>query len=51
MPLKHLRVCNHCDRIRFAACSIACRVPDGEQKDSWVPNLQQGAGTIPQEAA
>lgn len=46
MPLKHLRVCEHCDLIRFAACSIVCQVPDAEDPHSWRPNLQIGAGTM-----
>lgn len=47
MPLKHLRVCQHCDQIRYAECSIACRIPDSGDKDSWLPNVQAGAGTFP----
>lgn len=51
MPLAQLRVCGPCNKIRWAPCSIACRVPDGGQRDSWLPNLQDGAGEIPEEAA
>lgn len=46
MPLKHLRVCEPCDQIRFAACSAGCRVPDAADPTSWRENLQEGAGTI-----
>ncbi len=47
MPLKHLRVCEHCsDRIRFAPCSIACQVPPEDDPRSWRENLQTGAGTF-----
>lgn len=49
MPLRHLRICVQCDQIRYAPCSIACRVPHDGDKDSWVVNLQDGAGTIPKE--
>jgi hypothetical protein len=52
MPLAQLRICEPCGgRIRWAPCSIACRVPDGGQRDSWVENLQDGAGTILKETA
>lgn len=51
MPLKHLRVCAECDRVRFAGCSIVCRVPDDQDPDSWVLNMQTGAGTIRKEAS
>lgn len=47
MPLKHLRICTHCARIRFAGCGLACRVPIDSDKDSWLPNLQEGAGQLP----
>lgn len=46
MPLKHLRVCEPCNRVRFAGCSIACRVPNDEDPKSWRENMQDGAGTI-----
>lgn len=52
MPLAQLRVCPApCNRVRWAACSIGCRVPDEGQRDSWVENLQEGAGTMNGEAA
>lgn len=46
MPLKHLRVCEPCNRIWYAACGKACRVPNDADPDSWLINLQAGAGTI-----
>ncbi|AIM41043.1 hypothetical protein PBI_SQUIRTY_96 [Mycobacterium phage Squirty] len=46
MPLKHLRICDTCDRVRFAPCGKACRVPNDIDPDSWRINLQDGAGTI-----
>lgn len=46
MPLKHLRVCPPCDRIRWAPCSIACRLPNELDPDSWRENMQDGAGTM-----
>lgn len=46
MPLKFLRVCGHCNTIRHAACSSACKIPPAEDPDSWRINLQDGAGTI-----
>ncbi len=50
MPLKHLRVCSHCgDRVRWAPCGLACRVPFEGDPRSWLPNLQAGAGTMPKE--
>ena len=52
MPLAQLRVCPEpCNRVRWAACSVSCAVPDEGQRDSWLPNLQDGAGEIPEEAA
>lgn len=45
MPLKHLRVCP-CGKVRYAGCSIACRVPLDQDPQSWRPNLQDGAGEI-----
>lgn len=50
MPLAQLRICP-CGRLRWAPCSLACRVPDEGQRDSWTTNLQHGAGTLPKEAA
>ena len=50
MPLKHLRVCEHCDQTRWAPCSIACRVPDDQDPQSWRTNLQAGAGTMREQA-
>lgn len=47
MPLKHLRVCEPCNATRFAACSLACRVPNDADPASWRVNLQEGAGTLP----
>lgn len=47
MPLKHLRVCEHCNgAIRWAPCSIGCQVPPDHNRDSWRENLQPGAGTF-----
>jgi hypothetical protein len=47
MPLKHLRVCEHYgDRFRFAGRSATCRVPPDDDRDSWLENLQAGAGTL-----
>lgn len=46
MPLLHLRVCTHCDRVRFAPCSTTCRAPNPTDPDNWRPNLQQCAETI-----
>ncbi|CAN5143870.1 hypothetical protein BH11ACT6_BH11ACT6_34580 [soil metagenome] len=47
MPLKHLRVCERCNKIRFAGCSTACGVPNDTDPRSWRDNLQDGAGTFP----
>lgn len=47
MPLKHLRVCERCDLIRYAACSPGCVLPPDYCAESWRLNLQAGAGTIP----
>lgn len=49
MPLKHLRVCVSCDKVRFAGCSATCGVPYDGDKDSWLLNVQAGAGTLPKE--
>lgn len=49
MPLKQLRVCIHCDRVRWAPCSTVCRVGADTDPDSWRVNLQDGAGTLPEE--
>ncbi|AEN79931.1 hypothetical protein SEA_RAYMOND7_60 [Mycobacterium phage Raymond7] len=46
MPVKHLRVCAHCNKIRYADCSIGCRAPAAIDPQSWQRNLQHGAGTI-----
>lgn len=47
MPVAHLRVCPQpCNRIRYAACAVSCRVPSDQDPDSWRINLQDGAGTI-----
>lgn len=47
MALKHLRVCKPCgDRVRFAACGIACRLPLDSDRNSWLDNIQDGAGTL-----
>lgn len=47
MPLKQLRVCGHCNgQVRWAPCSKTCQVPFEGDKDSWLPNMQQGAGTM-----
>ena len=47
MPVKHLRVCpTPCNRIRYAACGNACRVPADTDPENWRINLQLGAGTI-----
>lgn len=51
MPLKHLRVCVHCDQIRWAPCSIVCRVPHDEDPHSWHRNIQDGAGELLREVA
>lgn len=52
MPLKHLRVCP-CGAVRYAGCSLACRVPSDTDPENWRLNLQAGAGTIgrPREAS
>jgi hypothetical protein len=47
MPLKHVRICERCAVIRWAPCSITCRVPSDQDRDSWLPNLQDDAGTMP----
>lgn len=48
MPVAHLRVCAPCgDQIRYAPCSLACRVSADTDPDSWLPNMQEGAGTLP----
>ena len=49
MPLKHLRVCDHCHTIRYASCSTVCQAPPEQDPDSWRANLQDGAGTLPKE--
>lgn len=49
MPVKHLRVCDHCQHTRFAPCSTTCRAPNPADPDSWRVNLQDGAGTLPEE--
>ena len=46
MPLKHLRVCTHCQHTRWAPCSVACRIPNDTDPQSWQENMQYGAGTI-----
>ncbi len=46
MPLKHLRVCVHCDKVRWAPCAAGCRVPFEGDPKSWLDNLQHGAGTM-----
>jgi hypothetical protein len=46
MPLKHLRVCENCNTIRFGNCSITCHAPDPEDPKSWRENMQFGAGTM-----
>lgn len=46
MPLKHLRVCVHCDKVRWAPCGVACRVPFEGDPKSWLDNLQHGAGEM-----
>jgi hypothetical protein len=48
MPLGHLRVCGSpCNAVRFANCSAACRLPVDTDPESWLPNMQEGAGTLP----
>ena len=39
MTLKHVRICTHCGIVRWAPCSIACRVPDENNPRSWVEVL------------
>lgn len=47
MPLAHLRVCPEpCNKVRYAGCSKACRVPLDQDPQSWRLNLQDGAGEI-----
>ncbi|QBI97439.1 hypothetical protein SEA_FANCYPANTS_103 [Mycobacterium phage Fancypants] len=47
MPTLHLRVCpDPCGKVRFSACSKACRLPNDIDPESWRINLQDGAGTI-----
>jgi len=46
MPIKHLRICERCDRVRFAGCSIACRVPSDTDPSNWLLNVQEGAGEM-----
>ncbi|ABQ86166.1 hypothetical protein PBI_TWEETY_97 [Mycobacterium phage Tweety] len=44
MPTKHLRVCPApCGKVRFSACSKACRLPNDIDPESWRINLQDGA--------
>lgn len=42
MPLKAVRVCEQCEIIRWAPCCLGCQV----EKQPWVDNLQDGAGTF-----
>lgn len=51
MPLKHLRVCTPCNRVRFAPCGRACQLPVDTDPDNWRVNLQDGAGTIGRQAS
>jgi len=44
MPLKHLRVCEPCNKVRWAPCCKSCRIPPDHDRSSWVDNLQRGAG-------
>jgi hypothetical protein len=46
MPLKNLRVCEVCDHVRWAPCSIGCAIPPDNNPESWRLNLQAGAGTL-----
>lgn len=44
MPLKHIRVCEVCDKIRWAACATSCYLD--LKKVNWLENIQEGAGTF-----
>ena len=48
MTLKHVRICTHCGIVRWAPCSIACRVPDENNPRSWVEVLHNysDSGTV-----
>lgn len=46
MPLKHLRTCDLCQTVRWAPCSIVCRIPPDHVKDSWQENIEDGAGRL-----
>jgi hypothetical protein len=39
MPLKHMRICAHCNVWRWAPCSVACRVPDEQDQRSWMETV------------
>lgn len=50
MPLKHVRVCVPCDAVRYAQCSVGCRVPDEGDPASWV-QVEDDAETLSREPA
>nr|WP_165965040.1 hypothetical protein [Mycobacterium eburneum] len=36
-PLKHIRVCQRCDVVRWAPCSVSCAI---DARSQWEPNVQ-----------
>lgn len=42
MPLKDIRICPRCNKIRWQGCSKACPVLSAR----WLENIQEDAGTF-----